>query len=64
MVTCVHHLVGAQEIGAMFGVSRQRIYQITRRPDFPKPVAVLGLGSVWHTEDVERWAAEHRKPLA
>jgi len=60
MVTPVHHLVGAQEIGVMFGVSRQRVYQITRRPGFPEPVAVLGLGSVWHTEDVERWAAEHR----
>jgi prophage regulatory protein len=61
MVAAVHHLVGAQEIARMFGVSRQRAYQITRRPDFPAPVAVLGLGSVWHTDEVKDWAAKHRK---
>lgn len=56
MLTDVHHLVGAQEIATMFGVGRQRAYQLTQHPTFPKPVAVLGMGKVWHTEDVKAWA--------
>ncbi|MFC7544852.1 helix-turn-helix transcriptional regulator [Plantactinospora sp. GCM10030261] len=57
-------LVGAAEIRVMLGgVSKQRAYQITSRPDFPKPVAVLAQGKVWRTGDVERWIAEHRTGL-
>lgn len=40
--------------------SRQRAYQITRRADFPRPVAVLKVGKIWRTGDVERWITEHR----
>ena len=52
----MHHLVGAQEIARMFGVSRQRVQQLTSRTDFPAPAVVLAAGKVWHTEDVVRWA--------
>jgi predicted DNA-binding transcriptional regulator AlpA len=52
----MHHLVGAAEIAAMLGVSRQRVQQLTSRPDFPEPAAVLAMGKVWRTEDVQAWA--------
>lgn len=52
----VHHLVGAQEIARMLGVSRQRVTQLAARPDFPAPVVVLAMGKVWHTEEVAAWA--------
>jgi prophage regulatory protein len=56
MISCVHHLVGAAEIQRMLGVSRQRVTQLTQRPDFPEPTVVLARGAVWHTEDIVAWA--------
>jgi prophage regulatory protein len=55
-MTPVEPLIGSYEIGVMFGVSRQRVYQLTSRPDFPKPVVKLKVGSVWSTADVIKWA--------
>ncbi len=58
-------LVGAHEIRLMLGdVSRQRAYQITTKPGFPKPVADLQQGKVWATADVTAWIAQHRPALA
>ena len=54
-------LMGAHEIRLRLGgISRQRIYQITSRADFPAPVADLAQGKVWLTAEVESWIAEHR----
>ena len=48
------HLMGAHEIRVRLGgISRQRTYQLTRRADFPSPVADLQAGKVWRAEDVE-----------
>ena len=53
--------MGSAEIRHALGdVSRQRVYAITSRRDFPEPVAVLEMGNVWLAEDVEAWMAEHR----
>jgi predicted DNA-binding transcriptional regulator AlpA len=60
MVSPVHHLVGAREIAAMLGLTRQRVHQLSQEAGFPKPVASLGLGNVWETSDVEEWAATNR----
>lgn len=49
--------VGSAELVEMFGVSKQRVYQLTCREDFPPPVAVLKMGKVWRTEDVLSWAS-------
>jgi hypothetical protein len=59
MLTAVHHLIGAAEIGDLFGVSRQRVQQLVNRPDFPRPTVELAMGKVWETEDVLRWGREH-----
>jgi prophage regulatory protein len=54
-------IVGAHEIRVRLGgVSRQRVYQITSRPDFPKPVADLAQGKVWLVDDVEAWIQSRR----
>jgi predicted DNA-binding transcriptional regulator AlpA len=51
-------LVGAHEIRVRLGgVSRQRVYQLTSRPDFPAPVADLAQGKVWLVDDVDAWIA-------
>jgi hypothetical protein len=65
MVPDVHHLVGAAEIGRMFGgVSRQRVQQIVNRDDFPEPDVVLDMGKVWKRADVEAWALNHGRVIA
>jgi prophage regulatory protein len=49
-------LVGAHEIRLHFGgISRQRVYQLTTRTDFPAPVADLAQGKVWLADEVEEW---------
>ena len=56
--------MGAHEIRLRIGrISRQRVYQLARRPDFPAPVADLAQGKVWLTEDVEAWMKVHRRDL-
>lgn len=58
-------LVGAHEIRVRLGrVSRQRVYQITSRADFPRPVADLRQGKVWLDEDVEAWLTARPSPRA
>ncbi|WP_433796438.1 DNA-binding protein [Actinoplanes sp. CA-252034] len=54
-------LVGAHELRMMFGeISRQRVHQITARPDFPRPVADLAQGKVWLAGEAAAWRARRR----
>ena len=48
--------MGAAEIGDLLGVSRQRVYQLVGRPDFPRPLAALAQGRVWDGAQVREWA--------
>jgi len=57
-------LAGAHEVRDLLGVSRQRVYQLAARPDFPKPVAILAQGKIWAIDDIEKWLAERRRPRA
>jgi len=52
----VEKWVGSAEIAEMFGISRQRVYQLTSRDDFPAPMVKLKAGAVWVTADVVAWA--------
>jgi prophage regulatory protein len=55
------HLMGAAEIRSRLGgISRQRVYQLTRHADFPAPYDELVLGRVWLIKDVEAWIREKR----
>ena len=61
MATKPLNIIGAHEIRVRLGgISRQRVYQITSRPDFPTPVADLAQGKVWLVDDVEAWIESHR----
>ncbi|MBB4752515.1 helix-turn-helix transcriptional regulator [Actinoplanes lobatus] len=52
-------LVGSHEIRVRLGwLSRQRVYQLTNRADFPRPVAELSQGKIWLAAEVEAWCAE------
>lgn len=64
MLIDVDKLVGAAEIAELLDdISRQRVTQLTSRPDFPKPVAVLKMGKVWDIEDVQEWIDARNKRL-
>ena len=51
-------LMGAAEVGAMLGVSKQRVQQLVNQPVFPVPYESLAMGKVWLTRDVLKWARE------
>ena len=53
-------LVGAHEIRHLLGVSRQRVYQLANRSDFPTPIAKLAQGKVWVLADIEAWIGGYR----
>lgn len=55
--------VGAAEIAKMFGVSRQRVTQLTAREDFPDPWEVLSMGKIWLTKDVREWAEQRGRAV-
>jgi predicted DNA-binding transcriptional regulator AlpA len=44
------------EIAELLGVSRQRVYRLIERSDFPQPIAELSVGRVWRTTDIQKWA--------
>lgn len=50
-------------VGDLLGVSRQRVYQLTARPDFPHPVAELAQGRVWDGAAVRAWANDQGRLL-
>ena len=55
----VNHLMGAQEVADLIGVTRQGVSHIAKTdPNFPEPVAVLAGGRVWERADIEKWARE------
>jgi prophage regulatory protein len=58
-------LVGPAEIGKMLGgISRQRVYQLTSREDFPAPVAKLATGKIWAYDDVVDFARRSGRTIA
>lgn len=55
--------MGAYEIRMRLGVSRQRVEQLMKRPDWPEPYEALATGRIWRTEDIEAWIRVHRPNL-
>lgn len=55
-------LAGVAEIAALAGVSRQRADQLTKHPQFPRPVAELAMGKVWREADVQTFLDTPRPP--
>ncbi|MCA2216284.1 DNA-binding protein [Wangella sp. NEAU-J3] len=52
--------MGAHEISTRLHLSRQRVSQLTSQSNFPRPLADLRQGKVWHADDVETWIKHHR----
>lgn len=58
------HLMGQTEIRERLGWSRQRVYILTNRFDFPRPRWVLAMGKIWWRDDIEAWIKANRPELA
>ena len=56
-------MLGAAELGALLGVSRQRVTQLTAKEWFPAPVTRLAMGAVWELIDVERLVSGRGRAL-
>ena len=58
-------IVGAREVAAMLGVTRQRVGQIIRDDrTFPVSVTAISGGRLWYTPGIEIWIAAHRPGAA
>lgn len=54
---------GVSEVAKLLGVSRQRVFELRTRGDFPAPVADLAAGPVWRLSTLKRFISEWpRKP--
>ncbi len=52
--------MGAAEVAAHLGCSRQRVTQLSHADGFPTPVARLRMGTVWSAAEIRKWAARTR----
>jgi hypothetical protein len=57
-------LVTGAEVGRRLGISRERVRQLTARPDFPEPLGRIGPAKVWRWQQVLDWDARHRQQPA
>jgi len=59
-------LLGVAEVQEMFGVSKQRLATLRKRPDFPEPIASLRAGPIWTAPSLSRflksWARQPGRP--
>jgi prophage regulatory protein len=50
-------LVGVAEIASLLSVSRQRVDALLKsHRDFPRPIAELSAGRIWHESEIIEWA--------
>jgi predicted DNA-binding transcriptional regulator AlpA len=49
-------LAGLTEIAQVLSVSRQRVNQLKKTAAFPKPIAVLKMGSVWRLDQIQEYS--------
>jgi predicted DNA-binding transcriptional regulator AlpA len=52
----VPKIVGVLELVDLLGVTRQRVWQLIKRADFPEPCYRMKAGDFWLLADIEAWA--------
>jgi hypothetical protein len=60
--------VGLAEVAELLAVSKQRVFQLRNRADFPKPMVELASGPVWTRDSLNRflegWERRPGRPAA
>jgi predicted DNA-binding transcriptional regulator AlpA len=51
-------VIGLSQVASLCGTTSRQMLGLTRRDDFPEPVANLKV-LVWHRADIVRWSKEH-----
>jgi hypothetical protein len=51
------HVVALAELAKVLGVSRVRAMQLTKKSEFPLPIAVLSVGRIWSYDAVVEYCA-------
>jgi hypothetical protein len=46
---------GVSEVGALLGVSRQRVAELRGKPGFPAPIAEISAGPIWEVSSLNRF---------
>lgn len=54
-------LLGLKELADQYGITRSSLEARRKRPDFPKPVAELACGPVWHQHDIDHYNRQDRR---
>jgi predicted DNA-binding transcriptional regulator AlpA len=60
-VADVPDLLTGEQVADRIGLSRQRVQQLTGRPDFPPPYGRIGKAVTWRADDVDAYIAGIRK---
>jgi predicted DNA-binding transcriptional regulator AlpA len=55
-------IVGTAEIAEMLSLTRQRVGEMAREGDLPKPLGVVQAGAIWRRTDIERWMDKRKTP--
>jgi predicted DNA-binding transcriptional regulator AlpA len=53
--------VGLGEVSTIMGVSKQRIYQLAKRSDFPQPAFRLKATPVWRRADIHKFERQRHR---
>ncbi|MCU1675966.1 MAG: phage transcriptional regulator, AlpA [Frankiales bacterium] len=56
-------VVAMAELIEALGLSKSRVVQLIALPDFPDPVAVLGVGKIWDYADIQAYAKRTGRTL-
>ena len=56
-------IVGTAEIAEMLSLTRQRVGQMAREGELPKPLGVVQAGAIWKRSAVETWARANGRDL-
>jgi predicted DNA-binding transcriptional regulator AlpA len=61
VVQGVGGLTSQADLGRRWGISRQRVHQLTREVDFPKPVATISGHGAWIAQEADAWFLHHQE---
>lgn len=60
-MTAEQEYVGCAEVAEILGVSKQRVSQLSRRPDFPSPFGAIRAAKFWRKADIEAYGLGRRR---
>ena len=56
-------IVGVSEMSKMLGLTKVRVWQLTKTPDFPAPCYEMDAGNFWRLVDFLAWAKRTRRKV-